>query len=142
MAAQRRLETCRIGLGDFGDDLEDAFARLVAAVAAQAIEEPVGDAGDIFGALEIGRPPAHAAHRVLHKSEQERALVVRKGREIAMNEPQDRWPRGAVWHVEDRSLPDQAGEPVGRLHAGHTQQMNDPFEKGAAVGEQLRLVAR
>ena len=125
MAAQRRLETRGVALGDLGDDLEHAFARLVAFVAAQAVEEPVGDAGDIFGALEIGRPPAHTAHRALYKPEQERSLVGREGREIAINEPQHRGPRRAVWHVEDRFLPDQAGEPVGRLHAGHAQQMND-----------------
>ena len=67
---------------------------------------------------------------------------VREGREIAMNESQHRWPRGAVWHVEDRSLPDQASEPVGRLNAGHAQQMNDALQKGAVVGEQLCLVPR
>ena len=101
----------------------------------------MGDAGDILGALEIGLPPTHTAHRILYKPEQERTLVGCEGREIATNEPQHRRPRRAIWHVEDRSLPTQAGEPVERLHAGHAQQMNDALQKCAVVCEQLRLVA-
>ena len=85
---------------------------------------------------------AHAAHRVLYKTEQERSLVVREGREIVTNEPQHSGPRRAIRHVEDRSLPAQAGDPVGRLHAGHAQQMNGALQKCAVVCEQLRLVAR
>ena len=77
VAAQRRLETRGVGLRDFGDNLEHAFARRRLR-SRSGREEPVGDAGDIFGTLEIGRPPTHAAHRVLDNPEQERSLVVRR----------------------------------------------------------------
>ena len=59
-----------------------------------------------------------------------------------MNEPQHGGHAEPSGTLRIDPCPTQAGEPVGRLHAGHAQQMNDALEKGAVVREQLRLVPR
>ena len=68
-------------------------------------------------------------------------LLRREAGEIAVHQPQHGCPGGAFRHVEDRtSWPRSPASHVGRLDAGDAQEVDDPLEDGAVVGEQLRLV--
>ncbi|MCY1243112.1 hypothetical protein D9M72_561150 [compost metagenome] len=100
----------------------------------------MGNAGNMFGSVDVRGPPADAAHGILDQCEKQRCVFRSEAADAAMHQSHDGCPNRAFRHAQDRAVAAHVGKPRGRGHTGYAQEVDDPPEDGAVIGEQTGLV--